>query len=160
MASFDKGKLQKVADNEAKVTLILDDGTTYQQAGKLLFSDITVDPSTGMITLRAEFPNPDHILLPGMFARVQLEQAIHQNAVTVPQRAVTLNGDGTGGVMVVTPDNKVEARKIKFGDSIGDKWIVTDGLAAGEVVVMEGLQKIKPGIEVKTVPFDSSDEGK
>lgn len=152
-SDFDKGQLQKVASDEAKVTLLLEDGTTYQQPGRLLFSDITVDPSTGMITLRAEFPNPDHILLPGMFARVQLEQAVNQNAITVLQRAVTINGDGTGSVMVVTPDNKVEARKIKFGDAVGDSWIVTDGLNAGDTVIVEGLQKIKPGVDVKTVPF-------
>src|SRR5208282_2679064 len=106
--------LQKVASDEAKVTLLLEDGTTYQNPGKLLFSDITVDPTTGMITLRSEFPNPDHILLPGMFARVQLEQAVDQDAISVPQRAVTLGGNGSATVMVVTSDNKVEARTIKL----------------------------------------------
>ncbi len=128
--SFDKGQLQKVAPDEAKVTLLLEDGTTYKEPGKLLFSDITVDPSTGMITLRSEFPNPDHVLLPGMFARVQLEQAIDPNAVTVLQRAVALKGDGSATVMVVTADNKVEAKTIKLGDALDDKWIVTDGLKA------------------------------
>jgi membrane fusion protein (multidrug efflux system) len=151
--SFDGGLLQKVAPDEAKVTLLLEDGTTYQQPGKLLFSDITVDPSTGMITLRAEFPNPDRLLLPGMFARVQIEQAIDQDAITVPQRAVALGGDGSASVMVVTADNKVEARKIKLGIAIEDKWTVTDGLKAGDTVIVEGLQKIKPGVTVKTVPF-------
>ena len=144
-SSFDKGQLQKVSNDEAKVTLLLEDGTTYQSPGKLLFSDITVDPTTGMITLRAQFPNPDHTLLPGMFARVQLEQAIDQNAVTVLQRATALNGNGTATVMVVGADNKVQARTIKLGDTIDDKWIVTDGLKAGDTVIVEGLQKIKPG---------------
>ena len=151
--SFDSGQLQKVAPDEAKVTLLLDDGTTYQYPGKLLFSDITVDPSTGMITLRAEFPNTDHILLPGMFARVQLEQAVDQDAISVPQRAVTLGGNGSATVMIVTPDNKVEARTIKLGSAIEDKWTVTDGLKAGDTVIVEGLQKIKPGTAVKTIPF-------
>lgn len=153
---FDRGQLQKVSTDEAKVTLLLDDGMTYKYPGKLLFADITVDPSTGMITLRSEFPNPDHLLLPGMFARVQLEQAIDQNAVTVPQRAAALNGNGTATVMVVTADNKVEARTIKLGDAIDDKWIVTDGLHAGDTVIVEGLQKIKPGITVTTTPFSES----
>jgi len=156
--SFDAGLLQKVAPDEAKVTLALDDGTTYQYPGKLLFSDITVDPSTGMITLRAQFPNPDHILLPGMFARVQLEQAIDQNAVTVLQRAAALNGNGSATVMVVAADNKVQVRTVKLGDSVDDKWIVTDGLKAGETVVVEGLQKIKPGATVKPVPFNSEED--
>jgi membrane fusion protein, multidrug efflux system len=158
--SFDKGLLQKVAPDEAKVTLLLDDGTAYQYPGKLLFADITVDPSTGMITLRSEFPNPDHILLPGMFARVQLEEAIDQNAVTVLQRAAALNGNGTATVMVVTADSKVEARTVKLGDALDDKWIVTDGLHAGDTVIVEGLQKIKPGAVVKTVPFQPEGDGK
>ena len=154
---FDKGQLQKVATDEAKVALVLDDGTTYQYPGKLMFADITVDPTTGMITLRAEFPNPDHILLPGMFARVQLEQAVDQNAITVPQRAVALAGDGSASVMTVTADNKVEARKIKLGQAIDDKWTVTDGLKAGDTVIIEGLQKIKPGMAVNPVPYTDSD---
>jgi len=158
--SFDRGQLQKVAADEAKVSLLLDDGTTYQYPGKLLFSDITVDPSTGMITLRAQFPNPNHILLPGMFARVELEQAVDQNAITVPQRAVTLGANGSATVMVIGADNKVEARMIKLGQAIDDKWTVTNGLKAGETIVVEGLQKIKPGAAVKTVAYSESDEGK
>lgn len=154
--SFDKGQLQKVASDEAKVSLILEDGTNYQYPGKLLFSDITVDPSTGMITLRAQFPNPDHLLLPGMFARVQLEQAIDQDAITVPQRAVALGGNGSASVMAVTGDNKVEVRAIKIGTAIEDKWTVTDGLKAGDVVIVEGLQKVRPGATVKTVPFNEA----
>jgi len=154
-SAFDHGQLQKVATDAAKVTLLLDDGTTYQLPGKLLFADITVDPTTGMITLRAEFPNPDHILLPGMFARVQLEQAVDQDAISVPQRAVALSGDGTATVMVVKADNTVEARTIKLGIAIDNNWIVTDGLKAGDMVILEGLQKIKPGMTVKPVPFNA-----
>ena len=155
---FDKGQLQKVAPDEAKVTLTLDDGTTYQYPGKLLFADITVDQTTGMITLRAEFPNPDHILLPGMFARVQLEQAVDQNAISVPQRAVNLGANGSASVMIVTADNKVDVRTIKLGQALEDKWTVTDGLKAGDSVIVEGLQKIKPGMTVKPTPFGQSDE--
>lgn len=155
-SAFNKGQLKKVAPDEAKVTLLLEDGTTYQYPGKLLFSDISVDPTTGMITLRAQFPNPDHILLPGMFARVQLEQAVDQNAISVPQRAVILGANGSATVMIVTPDYKVEARNIKLGQAIEDQWTVTDGLKAGDTVIVEGLQKIKPGMTVKTVPFQES----
>jgi membrane fusion protein (multidrug efflux system) len=88
-----------------------------------------------------------------MFVRGQLEQAVTQNAISVPQRAVTLGGNGSATVMLVTSDNKVEARNIKIGDAVGDQWIVTDGLKAGETVIVEGLQKAKPGSEVKPVPF-------
>ena len=154
--SFDKGQLQKVAPDEAKVTLLLEDGTVYQHPGRLLFADITVDQATGMITLRAEFPNPEHILLPGMFARVQLEEAVQENAVTVPQRAVALGADGAASVMVVGADNKVEARSLKLGQAIDDKWTVLEGLKAGDVVIVEGLQKIKPGMPVKPTPFSAS----
>lgn len=159
-SSFDRGQLQKVAPDEAKVTLLLEDGSTYQNPGKLLFSDITVDPSTGMITLRAQFPNPDHILLPGMFARVQLEQAVDQDAISVPQRAVALGANGSATVMIVTADNKVEARTIKLGQAIEDKWTVTDGLKAGDTVIVEGLQKVRPGMDVKTVPFKLDSDNK
>jgi len=155
--SFDGGQLQKVTPDEAKVTLLLEDGTTYKEPGKLLFSDITVDPSTGMVTLRAEFPNTDHILLPGMFARVQLEEAVDQDAISILQRAVALGGNGTATVMIVTEDNKVEARQIKLGVAIDDKWTVTEGLKAGDTVIVEGLQKIKPGMTVKTIPFGQSE---
>jgi membrane fusion protein (multidrug efflux system) len=135
------------------VTLLLDDGTAYQQPGKLLFSDVTVDPSSGMVTLRAEFPNPDHLLLPGMFARGVLEQAVDAKAITAPQRGVSVGANGIATVMVVGADGKVEARVIKIGQAVGDKWIVTDGLKAEEQVVVEGLQKFQPGMMVKPVPF-------
>jgi len=158
--SFDGGLLQKVSPDEAKVILLLEDGTTYQYPGKLLFSDITVDPSTGMITLRAQFPNPDHLLLPGMFARVRLEQAIDQNAISVPQRAVALGANGLATVMIVTADEKAEVRMIKLGQAIEDKWTVTDGLKPGDTVIVEGLQKIKPGMTVKTVPFNPEGDNK
>ena len=153
---LDSGALQSAAPGEAKVTLLLDDGTTYQQPGKLLFSDVTVDPSSGMVTLRAEFPNPDHLLLPGMFARGLLEQAVDAKAITAPQRGVSVGANGIATVMVVGADGKVEARVIKIGSAVGNKWVVTDGLKAGEQVVVEGLQKFQPGVVVKPVPFNSA----
>jgi membrane fusion protein (multidrug efflux system) len=153
---LENGQLKSVAPGEAKVTLLLEDGTVYSHAGKLLFSDITVDPTTGMITLRAEFPNPDGLLLPGMFARARLEQAVDSQAITVPQRGVTYGPDGKPSVVVVTPDNKVEMRSIAVSAAVDSKWIVTGGLKAGDRVVLEGLQKIQPGMMVKPVPFVST----
>ena len=151
---MDSGALKSVAPGEAKVTLLLDDGTTYSQAGRLLFSDVTVDPTSGMVTLRAEFPNPDHMLLPGMFARGRLEQAVDSKAITVLQRGVSVGANGIATVMVVGADGKAEARIVTIGQAVGNKWIVTDGLKAGENVIVEGLQKIGPGMAVKPVPFN------
>jgi membrane fusion protein (multidrug efflux system) len=150
---FENGQLESIAPGEAKITLLLEDGTTYPTAGKLLFSDITVDPTTGMITLRAEFPNSDDLLLPGMFARARLEQGMDSQAITVPQRGVTYGADGNPTVMVVTPDNKVEVRPVTVGSAVGDKWIVTGGLKSGDRVILEGLQKVQPGMPVSPVPF-------
>jgi membrane fusion protein (multidrug efflux system) len=153
---LENGTLKTAAPGEAKVTLLLDDGTTYPQPGKLLFSDVTVDPTSGMVTLRAEFPNPDHLLLPGMFARGELEQAVDATAITVLQRGVNVGANGIASVMVVGADGKAEARVIKIGQAVGNKWIVTDGLKAREQVIVEGLQKVQPGMAVKPVPFNPS----
>lgn len=150
---MEQGKLKSIAPGEAKVSLILEDGTIYSHPGKLLFSDVTVDPATGMITLRAEFPNPNHLLLPGMFARGRLEEAINTQAITVTQRAVQYGANGTASVLVVTPDNKVESRNVQIGRAIGGDWMVTAGLKPGERVIAEGLQKAQPGMTVKPVPF-------
>jgi membrane fusion protein (multidrug efflux system) len=151
---MDSGALKTVAPGEAKVTLLLDDGTTNSQPGKLLFSDVTVDPSSGMVTLRAEFPNPDHLLLPGMFARGVLEQAVNSNAITVLQRGVSVGANGVATALVVGADDKVEPKVIQLGQALGNKWIVTEGLKAGEKVIVEGLQKVRPGMVVKPVPFN------
>jgi membrane fusion protein (multidrug efflux system) len=151
---LDNGTLKSAAPGEANVTLLLDDGTTYSEPGKLLFSDVTVDPSSGMITLRAEFPNPDHLLLPGMFARGLLEQAVDAKAITVLQRGVNVGANGIATMMVVGADGKVEARVIKIGSAVGNKWVITDGLKAGESVIVEGMQKVQPGMVVKPDPFN------
>jgi membrane fusion protein (multidrug efflux system) len=150
------GQFKSLEPGTAKVTLILEDGSTYPFAGKLLFSDITVDPTTGMVTLRAEFPNPNSLLLPGMFARGELEQAVNSDAIAVSQRAVQHGADGGATVLVVTPDNKVEVRPVKTDTAVGDKWIVSSGLKAGERVIVDGLQKVQPGMTVNPVPFNSS----
>jgi membrane fusion protein (multidrug efflux system) len=152
--AVESGAIQSVAPGEAKVTLVLEDGTVYPNTGKLLFTDIAVDPTTAMITLRAQFPNPGGHLMPGMFARVRIVEGINANAVTVPQRTI---GRGTGGsatVLVVNDQNKVELRNIDVERTVGNKAVVSKGLKAGERVMVEGMQKAPPGATVKTVPFN------
>jgi membrane fusion protein (multidrug efflux system) len=146
------GKLQAAGQNAARVTLVTEDGQVYPQSGKLLFSDLSVDESSGAITLRAEFPNPGRFLLPGMYVRARLEQAVNDAALTVPQQAVQRTTDGAT-VLVVGADNKVTARPIKTETSQGNLAIVSAGLNPGDRVIVEGLQKAKPGSTVKTVAW-------
>ena len=147
------GKLKGVGSGQAKVTLVTDDGRPYPQSGKLLFSDLSVDESTGAITLRAEFPNPQRTLLPGMYVRAKLEQAVDENAIVLPQQAVIRDLNGSV-VMVVGADNKVAARPVTTGASQGNMWIIKDGVKAGDRVIVEGLQKVKPGATVRVVPWN------
>ncbi|RTL57706.1 MAG: efflux RND transporter periplasmic adaptor subunit [Rhodocyclaceae bacterium] len=149
--AIQSGKLQQ--NKEIKVELVLEDGTPYALPGKLLFSDLAVDPNTGSITLRAQFPNPKQELLPGMFARIRFPQASMENAIKVPQRAVQSSPQGQS-VMVVDAEGKVAPRPIKVGGMAGSDWIVTDGLKGGEQVIVNGLQKIKPGAPVKPVQWN------
>jgi len=144
--AFQSGKLQQ--NKEAKVELVLEDGSAYPLSGKLLFTDLAVDPNTGAITLRAEFPNPKRELLPGMFVRIRFPQANMDNAIVVPQRAVQSGPQGQS-VMVVDAENKVAPRPIKVGGMSGGDWIVNEGLKEGDKVIVNGLQKIKPGAVVK-----------
>ena len=123
----------------------------YQHAGKLLFSDIAVDPTTGMITLRAEVPNPENLLMPGMFARAQVIEGVNTNAITIPQRTVSHGAAGASTVLVVNNENKVEARSIEIDSTVGTKVIVAKGLKPGERVIVEGSQKAPPGSVVKPV---------
>jgi membrane fusion protein (multidrug efflux system) len=153
--AFDSGKLKQVEPGAAKVELVMEDGTPYPLPGKLLFSDVTVDPGTGMVTLRAEFPNPKHELLPGMYVRARLAQAENSNALTVPQQALQRGPGGSASVMVVGADNKVAVRPVKADTAVGNKWIVSSGLNAGDKVIVEGLQKVRPGAPVKAVPAAS-----
>jgi RND family efflux transporter MFP subunit len=151
--ALEKGTLERAGEGAARVTLILEDGTTYAHAGKLLFTDISVDPTTGMITLRAEFPNPENILMPGMFARARIVEGVNANALTIPQRTVTRGAAGASTVLVVDNQNKVEVRTIEVDRTVGNKVVVAEGLKAGERVIVEGSQKAPPGSVVKTVPF-------
>ena len=145
--------LESVAPGEASVTLMLEDGTVYQHAGKLLFSDIAVDPTTGTITLRAEFPNPENLLMPGMFARAEIIEAVSANAITIPQRTVTRGAAGKSTVLVINDENKVEVRTIEVDRMVGNKVVVAKGLKPGERIVVEGSQKAPPGSVVRPVPF-------
>ncbi len=140
---------------QAQVKLLLEDGSAYPLPGTLKFSEVTVDQSTGSITLRAVFPNPKQTLLPGMFVRAILEEGISDQAILVPQRGVTRNPAGNAMVMVVGGEEKVEPRVIKVVRTVGDNWLVSEGLKAGDRVILEGLQKARPGTLVKAVPFGS-----
>jgi membrane fusion protein, multidrug efflux system len=146
------GRWQEVPSGEPKVTLELPDGTVYPHPGRLLFTDVSVDPTTGMVTLRAEFPNPDHWLLPGMFAVGRLEQAVAPQTILVPQPAVMVGPNGAASVMLVTPDNQVQSRPIQLGAAVGTDWIVESGLKAGDRVMVNGLQKEHPGMTVQPLP--------
>jgi membrane fusion protein (multidrug efflux system) len=151
-----KGLLKKGDSAQAPVKLLLEDGSLYPLMGTLKFSDVTVDQSTGSVTLRAVFPNPQKLLLPGMFVRAILIEGISKQAITVPQRGVTRNPKGEAMVMVVGAQEMVEPRIINVVRTVGDSWLVSEGLKAGDRVIMEGIQKTRPGSPVKAVPFDGA----
>ncbi len=150
--ALDAGQLKRAGSQAASVHVVLEDGTEYAQPGKLLFSDLTVDATSGQITLRAEVPNTDGRLLPGLFVRVRLEQAQASNAITLPQQAVTRTPQGDS-VMVVAADGKVAPRPITVGGQQRGQWVVLGGLQAGEQVMVDGFQKLRPGAAVKPVPW-------
>jgi membrane fusion protein, multidrug efflux system len=149
------GRLKGAGKGQLKVTLLTEDGHEYPRAGKLLFSDVTVDPSSGAVTLRAEIPNPDRLLLPGMYVRARVEQAVNENAITVPQQAVTRAPDGSV-VMVVDANNKVVPRPVETGNAVGNSWVINSGLKEGDQVIVEGLQKVQPGATVKPVAWQKA----
>ncbi|MGL5812448.1 MAG: efflux RND transporter periplasmic adaptor subunit [Aeromonas sp.] len=142
------GQLTNGQKDGAKVSFQLEDGSTYGEQGSLQFSDVTVDETTGMVTLRVIVPNPQDLLLPGMFMRATLQEGERPEGLLVPQTAVTRTPKGGANVMVVTADNKVELRDVQLGRMSGESWVVESGLKAGERVIVAGLQKVKPGAEV------------
>lgn len=146
---LESGRLQKAGDNTAMVKLTLEDGSQYEQNGKLEFSEVSVDETTGSVTLRAVFPNPDHTLLPGMFVHAQLQSGVNAAAILAPQQGVTRDLKGSPTALVVGPDNKVELRQLKASRTVGNQWLIEDGLKAGDRLITEGLQFVKPGVEVK-----------
>ncbi|QVW34524.1 efflux RND transporter periplasmic adaptor subunit [Geobacter sulfurreducens] len=152
------GVMKDNSAGQAKVKLLLEDGSPYPLAGTLKFSEVTVDQSTGSITLRAVFPNPKQTLLPGMFVRAIVEEGVSDQAMLVPQRGVTRNPQGEAMVLVVGAEEKVEPRIIKVVRTVGENWLVSDGLKAGDRVILEGIQKARPGTQVKAVPFAAKPE--
>jgi membrane fusion protein (multidrug efflux system) len=145
------GELSRDERNQAEVALTLEDGSEYPEHGRLQFAEVSVDPGTGSVVLRAEFPNPKRVLLPGMFVRARLTQGTRQAALLVPQRGVSRNQRGDATVMVVGDDSKVSERVVKADRVIQDDWLITQGLEAGDRVVVDGLQKIRSGVLVKAV---------
>src|SRR5882672_10542623 len=136
------GQMKKSGDSQAQAQLILEDSTPYEQTGKLQFAEVAVDSGTGSVTLRAVFPNPQHILLPGMFVHERLEEGVNEQGLLVSQRAVTHNSLGEATTMVVGADNTVSTRVIKADRALGDQWLVSEGLAFGDRVIVTGLQRL------------------
>jgi membrane fusion protein (multidrug efflux system) len=150
------GRLKLTGPTQAKVTLLLDDGTQYPLPGRLEFTDVTVDPGTGSVTVRALFPNPKAVLLPGMFVRARIDEGVNENVALVPQVGVTHDSTGKATALVVGPDNKVTTRTIEATRTAGDRWVVDSGLDEGEKVIVAGMQKVKPGATVRAVEGTSS----
>jgi membrane fusion protein, multidrug efflux system len=148
---LEAGHLKELPSGEPKVTLQLPDGTAYSHDGKLLFQDITVDPSSGMVTLRAEFPNSDGWLLPGMFAVGKLEEAVAPDTILVPQRAVVIGPTGGATVMLLTSTNSVVPQPVQLGAATGTDWVVQSGLKSGDRIIVDGLLKAYPGMTVNPV---------
>ena len=150
------GALMSTAPGEARVRLLLDDGSLYQHPGRLLFSEAAVDAMTGQVTLRGEFPNPDGDLLPGMYVLVLIEQGVQRNAIAVPQQAVQRDGGGRAQVYVVKADKTVELRRVMTGRVVDNRWVVEDGLHPGEQIVVDGFQKLRPGATVTAQPWKAA----
>ena len=153
------GQLNMVSDDEAWVRLFFDDGSEYQHPGKLLFSEASVDSSTGQITLRAEFPNPEGDLLPGLYVRVQIEQGVRDNALTIPQMAVQRDQSGQSYVYVMQSEDTVARRDVSLGRTSGSRWLVEDGLQEGDRVVVAGAQKLYPDAKVVPEVVEATEEG-
>jgi membrane fusion protein (multidrug efflux system) len=151
-----EGRLQIQGDDAAQVTLALENGRNYAHLGKLQFSDVSVDQGTGSVTIRAVFPNKEHILLPGMFVRARIEEGTHNNAMLIPQVGVSHDQAGRPIALTVGPDNKVSQTILTTAGTQGANWIVTSGLQPGDRVIVEGTEKARPGFKVKTVPAEST----
>jgi len=157
----EKGQLKTGGEGQRKVKLLLEDGTAYPVEGILQFRDVTVDPTTGSVTLRMIFPNPKSILLPGMYVRVVVQEGIAEQAILAPQQGVTRDPKGNPVAMIVDGAGKVQQRMLVLDRTIGDQWLVSSGLAPGDRVIVEGLQRVRPGDAAKVVPFeDRKDSGK
>jgi membrane fusion protein (multidrug efflux system) len=154
--SLEGGRLNQEGANQKKVKLLLEDGSAYPSTGALQFQDITVDPTTASVILRAVFPNPKNVLLPGMFVRAVIQEGIKERAILIPQQGVSRDPKGNPLALVVDAGEKVSQRMLTLDRAVGDKWLVTAGLASGDRVIVEGMQKVRPGASVKAVPFDAA----
>jgi membrane fusion protein (multidrug efflux system) len=145
------GRLKSAGADQARVRLLLEDGSAYPLEGRLQFSEVSVDPASGSVTLRAVFPNPKQQLLPGMYVRAVLEEGVREDAILVPQQAVSRDPRGNALALVVAADGTVQSRQLRADRALGDRWLVTEGLAAGDRVIVEGLQRVRPGAPAKAV---------
>ena len=150
------GRIKGNGPNQTRVKLLLEDGTPYLQEGVLKFSEVTVDPSTGSFILRMVFPNPKHVLLPGMYVRAVVQEGEVDRAILVPQQGVSRDPKGSPVALIVDGEGKVQQRMIAVDRAIGDKWLVSSGLAPGDRLIVEGSQKVRPGASVKAVALDAS----
>jgi len=152
---LDDGRLNHDGTNQNKVKLILEDGTPYHSEGTLQFQDVTVDPTTGSVILRIVFPNPQGVLLPGMFVRAVITEGVNEQAILVPQQGISRNPKGDPVALIVDAEDKVQQRMLTLDRAIGDKWLVSSGLNPGDRVIVEGVQKARPGASVKVIPFEA-----
>ena len=152
------GELTQSDDGHAVASVILEDGTEYEHEGELLFSGVAVDPTTGQVSLRAEFQNPDQILLPGMYVRVRLQQGVDNNALLVPDQAIQRGSDGLSTLMLVSDEGTVRPVAVTVGAKVGTQNIITAGLNVGDTVIVEGFQKIRPGAPVQAMPWSAEDD--
>ena len=149
------GRVRDSGSDHARVRLLLEDGTPYPLDGTLKFSDFTVDSSTGSFILRMVFPNKNNTLLPGMYVRVLVQEGVVNNAILAPQQGVSRDPKGNPVALMVDGSDKVEQRALKIDRAIGDKWLITEGLKPGDRLIVEGMQRVRPGASVKVVPFDA-----
>jgi membrane fusion protein, multidrug efflux system len=157
---LEDGHFNQNGTNQKKVKLLMEDGTLYPLEGTLQFRDVTVDPTTGSVTLRIVFPNPQKALLPGMFVRVVVQEGVEEQAILVPQQAVSRDVKGNPVALIVDANEKVQQRMLALDRAIGDKWLVSSGLVSGDRAIVEGIQKVRPGAAVKAVPLDTNSNTK
>ncbi len=153
---LEDNRLHQHGTNQDTVKAILENGREYPSKGSLQFRDITVDPTTGSVVLRAVFPNPEGDLLPGMFVRAVVIEGTNEQAILIPQQAVSRDPKGNPVTLIVDAEGKIQQRRLTLDRAIGDKWLVSSGLALGDRVVVEGVQKVRPGVSVRVTPFDSA----
>jgi len=153
---LEDNRLSQNGTNQNKVNLILEDGTAYPFEGMLQFRDVTVDPTTGSVVLRVVVPNPEGVLLPGMFVRAVVKEGTNERAILIPQQAVSHDPKGNPIALIIDAEGKIQQRRLTLDRAIGDKWLVSSGLASGDRVIVEGMQKVRPGASAKVIPFDAA----